>query len=120
MHGDADRIAQVIDNLISNAVKFTARGRCDHRQRRSASVTFARLVVDDTGVGIPIAEQGQLFSSFFRASTATRQAIPGTGLGLVIVRAIVEQHGGTIDLESREGKGTTVTVTLPAETEPAA
>jgi signal transduction histidine kinase len=116
---DGGRLSQVLDNLISNAVKFTAAG---------GSVTvsvngngrFARLAVKDTGVGIPIEEQGQLFSSFFRASTATRQAIPGTGLGLVIVRAIVEQHGGTIDLESREGKGTTVLVTLPAEEKPAA
>ena len=119
VRADAGRLAQVLDNLISNAVKFTDAG---------GSVTvsvvgngpFARVAVTDTGVGIPIDEQGQLFSSFFRASTATRQAIPGTGLGLVIVRAIVEQHGGTIDLESREGTGTTVIVTLPAEAEPAA
>ena len=119
VRADAGRLAQVVDNLISNAVKFTEAG---------GSVTvsvvgkgpFARLAVTDTGVGIPIDEQGQLFSSFFRASTATRQAIPGTGLGLVIVRAIVEQHGGTIDLESREGKGTKVIVTLPADEEPTA
>ncbi len=74
-----------------------------------------RLVVADTGVGIPAEEQGQVFSRFFRASTATRQAIPGTGLGLAISRALVEQHGGTIALESKEGGGTRVTVTLPGE-----
>jgi signal transduction histidine kinase len=114
VRADPDRMAQVLDNLISNAVKFTDAGGAV-----TVSVVkngaFARIAVTDTGVGIPIDEQGQLFSSFFRASTATRQAIPGTGLGLVIVRAIVEQHGGTVDLESREGKGTTVTVTLPIE-----
>jgi len=119
VRADAGRLAQVVDNLISNAVKFTEAGGTV-----TVSVVgngpFARLAVTDTGVGIPIDEQGQLFSSFFRASTATRQAIPGTGLGLVIVRAIVEQHGGTIDLESREGKGTKVIVTLPAEEEPVA
>jgi signal transduction histidine kinase len=114
VRADADRLAQVLDNLISNAVKFTDAGGAV-----TVSVVkngaFARIAVTDTGVGIPIDEQGQLFSSFFRASTATRQAIPGTGLGLVIVRAIVEQHGGTVDLESREGNGTTVTVTLPID-----
>lgn len=118
VRADAGRLAQVLDNLISNAVKFTDAGGAV-----TVSVVhngpFARVEVADTGVGIPIDEQGQLFSSFFRASTATRQAIPGTGLGLVIVRAIVEQHGGTVDLESREGKGTTVTVTLPVEQAPA-
>jgi signal transduction histidine kinase len=110
--GDATRLEQVLDNLISNAVKFTgAGGRVvvgvggDGRR--------AVLGVEDTGVGIPAAEQERLFSRFFRASTATRRAIPGTGLGLVIVRAIVEQHGGTIELASREGAGTRVTVALP-------
>jgi signal transduction histidine kinase len=112
-------MAQVLDNLISNALKFTdAGGEVTVSVVRNGA--FAQVAITDTGVGIPLDEQGQLFSSFFRASTATRQAIPGTGLGLVIVRAIVEQHGGTIDLESREGKGTTVIVTLPAEAEPAA
>ena len=55
-----------------------------------------------------------MFSRFFRASTATRHAIPGSGLGLAISRALVEQHGGTISLQSIEGEGTSVTVSLPA------
>jgi signal transduction histidine kinase len=112
--GDARRLVQVVDNLVSNAVKFTPAGG-------SVAVTVerdgeaARVVVADTGVGVPAEEQGQLFSRFFRASTATRHAIPGTGLGLAISRALVEQHGGTISLESEEGAGTRVTVTLPGE-----
>ncbi len=113
--GDAQRLGQVLDNLVSNAIKFTDPG---------GSVTVScepdgdgiRLGVADTGVGVPADEQGQLFSRFFRASTATRRAIPGTGLGLVIARAIVEEHGGTISFESREGEGTRVTVALPART----
>ena len=110
---DRSRIAQVLDNLVSNAVKFTNGGG-------NVTVTLAgdgdslQLVVADTGIGVPADEQGQVFSRFFRASTATQRAIPGTGLGLAISRALVEQHGGTISFASREGEGTQVTVTLPA------
>ena len=114
VHVDADpqRLGQVLDNLVSNAVKFTPPGgTVDVAVERDAA--RARLVVTDTGVGIPGDEQAQLFSRFFRATTATRQAIPGTGLGLWIARSIVEQHGGTISLESRVGEGTRVTVSLP-------
>ena len=109
---DALRLGQVLDNLVSNAVKFTDRGG-------TVTVSSAPdgddvlLVVSDTGVGIPADEQGQLFSRFFRASTETRRAIPGTGLGLVITRALVVEHGGTVSLDSREGEGTRVTVSLP-------
>jgi signal transduction histidine kinase len=109
---DAQRVGQVLDNLVSNALKFTDRGG-------AVTVTvepgaeWTRAAIADTGIGIPRDEQGQLFSRFFRASSATRRAIPGTGLGLVITRAIVEAHGGTISLESREGEGTRVTVALP-------
>ena len=112
--GDSHRLTQVLDNLVSNAVKFT---------RDGGTVTVevdgdgdgVRLSVADTGIGIPLEEQGQVFSRFFRASTATRQAIPGTGLGLAISRALVEQHGGSIALQSIEGEGTRVTVSLPAQ-----
>ncbi|MGZ4334826.1 MAG: sensor histidine kinase [Gaiellaceae bacterium] len=114
VRGDAQRLAQAVDNLVSNAVKFTLEG---------GSVTVSvekdgdavHLVVADTGIGIPADEQGQVFSRFFRARTATQAAIPGTGLGLAISRALVEEHGGTIALESEEGRGTRVTVTLPAD-----
>jgi signal transduction histidine kinase len=112
LEADAGRLRQVLDNLVSNALKFTPAGG-------SVILTAAngdgplRLEVTDTGIGIPQDELGQLFSRFYRASTATGRAIPGTGLGLVIARAIVEGHGGTITLESREGEGTRVTVLLP-------
>jgi signal transduction histidine kinase len=113
VQADAHRLSQVVDNLISNAVKFTDEGG-RVRVRVDTDDGDVRLVVEDTGIGIPADEQGQLFSRFFRASTATRQAIPGTGLGLAISRALVEQHGGTISLASREREGTRVTVSLPA------
>jgi signal transduction histidine kinase len=113
VHADRDRLTQVLDNLVSNAVKFTESGG-RVRVEAAAHDGGARLVVTDTGIGIPAAEQGQVFSRFFRASTATQQAIPGTGLGLAISRALVEQHGGTIAMVSEVGRGTRVTVTLPA------
>jgi signal transduction histidine kinase len=113
VQADSDRLAQVIDNLVSNAVKFTNEG--GHVTVSVAGDPEAlRLTVADTGIGIPREEHGQIFSRFFRASTATRHAIPGTGLGLAISRALIEQHGGTISLTSREGEGTDVTVVLPA------
>ena len=115
VEADRVRMGQVLDNLVSNAVKFTDAG--GHVTIRvEAADGGSRLVVRDTGIGIPAEEQGQIFSRFFRASTATRRAIPGTGLGLAICRALVEQQGGTISLESREGEGTAVTVSLPAAT----
>jgi signal transduction histidine kinase len=113
LEADAERLRQVLDNLVSNALKFTPDG---------GSVTLSAhngdgplwVEVTDTGIGVPQEELGQLFSRFYRASTATRRALPGTGVGLVIARAIVEAHGGTISLESTEGAGTRVSVTLPA------
>jgi signal transduction histidine kinase len=113
VEADASRVAQVVDNLVSNAVKFSKQGGIV-----TISVTAAedgaRITVRDTGIGIPADEQPQIFSRFFRASTATQRAIPGTGLGLAISRALVEQQGGTIGLSSREGEGTEVSVSFPA------
>jgi signal transduction histidine kinase len=113
VRGDRTRLTQVLDNLVSNAVKFTNKGG-SVRVAVVGNGSAVELVVSDTGIGIPAEEQGQLFSRFFRASTATQHAIPGTGLGLAISRALVEQHGGTIAVNSAAGQGTQVTVALPA------
>jgi signal transduction histidine kinase len=111
--GDERRIGQVLDNLLSNAVKFSHEGDRVRVELRG-DATSARVVVADSGIGIPADEQGHVFSRFYRARAANDLAVPGTGLGLAITRALVDQHGGTIELESREGEGTRVTVTLPA------
>ena len=110
--GDKERLSQLVGNLVSNALKFTPAGG---RVTARAFVDDGRAVVEiaDNGIGIPIAEQGRLFQRFFRSSTATEQAIPGTGLGLVISRAIAEAHGGTIGVTSLPGEGTTFRVELP-------
>jgi signal transduction histidine kinase len=110
--GDVTRIGQAVDNLLSNAIKFTPRGgnvaitvSCD------GDDVIIRLT--DTGMGIPAGELDQLFSRFFRASTATRAAVPGVGLGLTITKAIIDAHGGALDVESEVGVGTTFIVRLP-------
>jgi PAS domain S-box-containing protein len=112
IRGDRARLAQVLDNFISNAIKFTPTG---------GSVTVATLaqpgeveiVVSDTGMGIPSSELPLLFQRFFRAERATAGAIPGTGLGLAIAKAIVTGHGGRIRVESEDGAGTTFRIILP-------
>ena len=114
--GDRERLSQLIGNLISNALKFTPAGG---NVVARVFVDGGRAVVEisDTGIGIPPAEQSRLFQRFFRSSTATEQAIPGTGLGLVISRAIAEAHGGTIAVTSQPGEGTTFRVEIPLEPE---
>jgi len=111
--GDERRLAQVVDNLLSNAIKFSREGGYVEVGVAGDGETI-ELVVSDTGIGIPAEEQGHVFSRFYRASAASELAVPGTGLGLAITRALVDQHGGTIELESRQGEGTKVTVKLPA------
>jgi signal transduction histidine kinase len=110
--GDGDRIGQVLDNLTTNALKFTPEGgRVEVRLRTHGS--SAVIEVADTGLGISATEQRQLFDRFFRATAATTHAIPGVGLGLTIVKAIVEAHAGQVTVESAEGVGTTFRVELP-------
>jgi signal transduction histidine kinase len=110
--GDADRLGQVLDNLISNAIKFTPRGgRVDVAVLRRGEQ--ALIEVSDTGPGIPAQEQEHLFERFYRASHAKEQEKQGVGLGLAITKVIVEAHEGRIWLGSDPGEGTTFHVELP-------
>jgi len=108
--GDRDRLARVLQNIIGNAVKYSPGGTPVH-VRVHAAGDDAVVVVQDAGVGIPAGEIGQVFTPFYRASTA--RSFAGTGVGLAGAQGIVAQHGGTISLESAPGVGTTVTITLP-------
>ena len=109
---DADRLGQMLDNLIVNACKFTPSGG-----RVSVAIEEqggdVLLSVADTGMGIERADQERLFERFYRADSATAGGVPGVGLGLTIVQAIVQGHGGEIDLHSVPGEGTTFSVRLP-------
>jgi signal transduction histidine kinase len=112
VHADRERLAQLLSNLLSNALKFTRAGGTV-LVRTFADSGHAVLEVEDDGVGIPVGEQARLFQRFFRSSTATAHAVQGTGLGLVIAKAIVEAHGGSVALRSQPGEGTCIRVELP-------
>ena len=110
--GDRDMLERVVINLIGNAVKFTPEGG-RIGVALEAEEAEAVISVSDTGIGIPREEQERLFSRFFRSSLAQQQAIPGSGLGLSIAHSIVEQHGGSMTVDSEPGRGTTFHVRLP-------
>lgn len=111
---DADRFAQVITNLVNNAIAYSHQGGTVTVEVSGEKGT-ARLVVRDTGVGIDEGHRSHLFDRFYRADASRSGASGGTGLGLAISKSIVEAHGGTIEVESTPGVGTTVNCHLPAE-----
>jgi signal transduction histidine kinase len=109
--GDRTRLEQVAANLIDNAVKYTAAGgRVDVEVRRDGDRVI--LEVRDTGIGIPPDELPRIWDRLFRGDTSRTER--GLGLGLSLVKAIVEAHGGTVSVSSQVGQGSTVTVSLPA------
>jgi signal transduction histidine kinase len=119
---DHARIERVLDNVIGNAVKFSPAGgavrvrvRTEGRGRRRAVV----VTVQDSGIGIPEADLAHVFEWFRRGSNAAGK-VTGTGIGLAAVRQIVEQHGGTVAVDSVEGEGSTFTIRLPLSAPPGA
>jgi signal transduction histidine kinase len=110
--GDANDLERVVLNLVSNAVKFTPAGGIVTILSRQDDAD-AEISVSDNGIGIPKADQERLFARFFRASNATERAISGTGLGLTIAQTIVNRHGGSIDVHSELGVGSTFVVRIP-------
>ncbi|HEU4674818.1 MAG TPA: ATP-binding protein [Motilibacteraceae bacterium] len=112
VRGDRGQLERAVANLLSNAVKYTpAGGRVEVRCLQDAS--GCHVVVEDTGIGIPAADRSQLFTRFYRAGNARLLGSPGTGLGLVVVKAVAERHGGDVSLTSQEGVGTRVVLSLP-------
>jgi signal transduction histidine kinase len=110
---DADRVTQILTNLISNAHKYTlAEGSITVAARRDDG--FVRVDISDTGIGLSPEDQARLFTKYFRAHDRSPQAAGGTGLGLVITRLLVELHGGRITVSSAPGRGSTFSFSLPA------
>jgi PAS domain S-box-containing protein len=108
---DRDMWEKVVLNLLSNALKFTFDGSIAVRVRREGA--HAAVSVSDTGIGVPAAEMPRLFERFHRIETARARSNEGSGIGLALVKELVELHGGSIAAESVEGSGTTFTVRLP-------
>jgi signal transduction histidine kinase len=109
---DSSRIVTVLTNLLDNAVKYSPEGeevRCTLRRQGA----MAAVEVSDHGVGIAQGDQPRLFTRFGRIATTANRSIPGTGLGLYISRELARRHGGDITVASREGEGSTFTLTLP-------
>ncbi|MNS10807.1 Alkaline phosphatase synthesis sensor protein PhoR [compost metagenome] len=112
LYADPVRLRQVLGNLLANAVKFTpAGGTVTIAVREEGELLAVR--VQDSGIGIAEEHMPRLFSKFFQVESALNRTFKGTGLGLPITRGLVEAHGGRIDVTSRLGEGTTVTVWLP-------
>jgi two-component system phosphate regulon sensor histidine kinase PhoR len=112
--GDFAQIAQLVDNLLGNAVRYgCASPDCDIRLAAATEDGFVRLDVSDTGPGIPRHHLPFITRRFYRVDAARSREGGGTGLGLAIVKHIVERHRGTLAIDSEVGKGTTVTVRLP-------
>jgi len=111
--GDADRLHQIIGNLLSNAVKFTPQGSVAASVDIDPASERLRITVRDTGVGIAAEKLPGLFEKFTQADNSATRRFGGTGLGLAICRELTQMMGGTIEVESREGHGSTFIVELP-------
>lgn len=126
VQGDAFRLRQVCDNLLSNAIKYTPKGgRVTVEVFQGAPETGegagdgaerANLVITDTGMGMDADDLERIFEPYFRSAAAEASTIVGTGLGMGIVKSLVEEHHGTLSLTSAPGRGMTATVSLPADT----
>ncbi|RAK59208.1 hybrid sensor histidine kinase/response regulator [Phenylobacterium hankyongense] len=111
--GDPDRLRQIVGNLLSNAVKFTPTGEVAAVIDVNPQTDTLRLRVRDTGIGIAPDKLPTLFEKFTQADNSATRRFGGTGLGLAICRELTQMMGGSIDVESREGRGSTFTVELP-------
>jgi signal transduction histidine kinase len=108
---DKDKITQVLENIIGNAVKYSPDGGLV-RVTGQLSEGYYRISIEDQGMGMTPEQVDEIFEKFYRAD-ASNTAIQGTGLGMTIVKYIVEAHGGEVWVESEVGKGTTVSFTIP-------
>jgi two-component system phosphate regulon sensor histidine kinase PhoR len=112
---DRDRLAQILINLIDNAVKYTPEGGSVTVTGRNREDGMIEVAVTDTGIGIPPGDLPRITERFYRVDKARSRELGGTGLGLAIVKHLVMAHGGELRIESEQERGTTVHFTLPVE-----
>jgi signal transduction histidine kinase/FixJ family two-component response regulator len=125
LYTDEGKLTQILRNFISNALKFTERGEVRVRAARAAGADDVTFQVSDTGIGIPVADQGRIFEEFTQVENPLQRHAKGTGLGLPLCRRLARLLGGDVAVESESGAGSTFSVTIPAcysagEKEPAA
>jgi signal transduction histidine kinase len=112
--GDAAALRSAIQNLISNAIKYGGDARWVRVSARPLTQKATRISVEDHGLGIAADDRKHIFEPFYRGREAVARQIQGTGLGLHLVRRIVEAHGGTVTVHSQAGRGSTFTIDLPS------
>jgi PAS domain S-box-containing protein len=115
IQGDPQRLEQALDNLVANAIKYSPHGG---EVRIQAEVKPAEVIIEvsDEGLGIPMDEQERIFERFYRVESPETRAVPGTGLGLYLTRAIIQAHGGRCWVQSTPNEGSTFYMVLPLET----
>jgi len=118
IEADRVRLSQILNNLIGNAIKFTEEGSIT--LRASSDDGWACIEVEDTGAGMSEGDLQEIFERFRQAEDSPARGTEGTGLGLSITRHLVHIHGGTIDVHSQLGEGSTFTVRLPISRQPSA
>jgi two-component system, OmpR family, phosphate regulon sensor histidine kinase PhoR len=116
IHADEERLREIFDNLLDNALKYSGKGGAIRLAATDRDKEII-LSVSDSGVGIGQDDLPRIFERFYRADKARSRELGGTGLGLSIVKHIAQLHGGRVEAESELGKGTTIRIILPAETD---
>jgi len=113
LNADEDRLRQILNNLISNAIKFTENGQIIVRASSTPDNKFVQVDVQDSGIGIAPEHQNLVFEQFRQVDGGSTRKVGGTGLGLPITQKLVQMHGGTIWLNSAIGSGSTFSFTIP-------
>jgi signal transduction histidine kinase len=113
LYADPQRLKQVLNNLVANAIKFTPPAGTVTIRARQQDERFVKISVEDTGCGIPLEDRPHIFERFYQSNNRQQSKVGGYGLGLSIARLIVEQHGGEISFETEVDKGTTFFFTMP-------
>ena len=116
VEGDQDKLTQVFDNIVNNAIKYSPNGKnITIRVRQNYHHNRVSISIKDEGVGIPLVHIDKIFNRFYRVDKSRQRSMGGTGLGLALAKTIVEAHKGRIWAQSREGYGSIIFVTLPCE-----